>query len=113
MTDLSVIIITWNSQDEILACAESVITNSAEIKPELIIIDNNSGDNSFELSNSIKYSNLHTYKNEKNLGYTKAVNQGIKFSGGKNVLLLNPDTVLQNGVLDILTGFLNKNDSYG
>jgi GT2 family glycosyltransferase len=113
MTDLSVIIITWNSKDEILSCAESVINNSEEIKPELIIIDNNSGDNSFEVSNSLKYSNLHTYKNEKNLGYTKAVNQGIKFSDGKNVLLLNPDTILQKGSLDILTDFLNKNDSYG
>lgn len=113
MKDLSVIIITWNSKDEILASAESVINNSAELQPELIIIDNNSGDNSFELANSLKYSDLHTYKNEKNLGYTKAVNQGIKFSTGKNVLLLNPDTILQPGTLDILTDYLNANNSYG
>lgn len=113
MAELSVIIVTWNSADEIVQCVESVIHNSKTIQPEIIIIDNNSSDNSFELVNNIKYSNLHTYKNANNLGYTKAINQGIKYSKGKNVLLLNPDTVLERGVLDKLIDFLDTNDNYG
>lgn len=113
MSDLSVIIVTWNSEDEIKACVDSLITNSGEIIPELIIIDNNSSDKTFEAVNGIKHSNLQTYKNDSNLGYTKAINQGIRYSTGKNVLLLNPDTVLQKGALDILVKFLNDNENYG
>lgn len=112
MTDLSVIIITWNSEDEISACVESVISNSEKIKPEIIIIDNNSSDSSFEIINKINYSNLHTYKNESNLGYTKAVNQGVRFSKGNFILLLNPDTVLGEGTLDKLSEFLQNNPAY-
>lgn len=113
MAELSVIIVTWNSADEIVQCIESVIHNSKTIHPEIIVIDNNSGDNSFELVNSIKYPGLHSFKNDENLGYTKAINQGIKSSKGKNILLLNPDTVLQPGVLDTLAGFLDTNSNYG
>lgn len=113
MAELSVIIVTWNSADEIVQCVESVINNSQAIQPEVIIIDNNSSDNSFELVNKIKYSNLHTYRNADNLGYTKAINQGIKNSHGKNILLLNPDTVLMQNVLDKLNSFLNESSSYG
>jgi len=113
MGNLSVIIVTWNSKDEITVCVESVINNSNDLQPELIIIDNNSADNSFEVINRIKYSNLHTYKNENNLGYTKAVNQGIKYSTCENLLLLNPDTILQANTLDILNDFLNENQGYG
>ncbi len=113
MSDLSVIIVTWNSKDEITACVKSVIDNSHDLKPELIIIDNNSADNTFEAVNSIRYSNVHTYKNETNLGYTKAVNQGIKYSKGKNILLLNPDTILKEGTLETLNNFLNENPGYG
>jgi GT2 family glycosyltransferase len=113
MGNLSVIIVTWNSKDEITACVESVINNSHGLQPELIIIDNNSADNSFELVNKIRYSNLHTYKNENNLGYTKAVNQGIKYSTCENILLLNPDTILQPNTIDILNNFLKENQDYG
>ena len=94
-------------------CVESVIAASASLSVELIIIDNNSSDNTFALVNKISHSNLQTYKNETNLGYTKAVNQGISYSKGKNVLLLNPDTVLKENVLDRLNKFLNENSAYG
>src|SRR4030095_11128171 len=112
MMDLSIIIITWNSENEINACVESVINNTKTLNAELIIIDNNSSDNTFQVINKINYSNLQTYKNEHNLGYTKAVNQGIGFSRGKNILLLNPDTILKQDTLDTLNRFLNEKNEY-
>lgn len=112
MTDVSVIIVTWNSSAEIKACADSVINNSKDLLVELIIIDNSSSDDSFAKANLIHYNNIHTYQNADNLGYTKAVNQGIKYSNGNCVFLLNPDTVLGKNVIDDMYGFLQANSDY-
>ena len=112
MPDISVLIVTWNSAGEIKACADSVIKNSAELSAELIIIDNNSDDNSFAIINNIQFTNLKTYRNCENLGFTKAVNQAIRLSSGRNVFLLNPDAVLQNGCMEKLSNFLDTNSNY-
>jgi len=113
MKEISVIIVTWNSADEIVKCVNSVIKALNGISSELIIIDNNSSDDSFELVNKIKFPELKTVRNSENLGYTKAVNQGIKLSKGKYVLLLNPDTVLNDTSIKVMYDFLEANPSYG
>src|SRR4030095_10989169 len=111
--DVSVIIVTWNSADVIMQCADSVIKNSAALNVELIIVDNCSSDDTFTVINTISYDKLQTFQNSENLGYTKAVNQGIKLSNGRNILLLNPDTVLHEGCINTLSNFLDTNPSYG
>lgn len=113
MIDISVIIVTWNSADEIIKCVGSVIEASNGINTELIIIDNNSADNSFALVNNIGFQKLNAVQNSENLGYTKAINQGIKLSTGKYVLLLNPDTVLSDKSIKVMYDFLESNPVYG
>ena len=116
MTKVSVIIVTWNNEEDITACADSVIKNAVEspvLKVELIIVDNNSSDSTYEKLRKLNYTNLYVNKNNENLGYTKAVNQGIKFSTGDYIFLLNPDTVLQDKVIPQLAEFLENNESYG
>jgi GT2 family glycosyltransferase len=113
MIDVSVLIVTWNSSKEIKACAESVIRNSDNLSVELIIIDNNSSDDTFKIINNLHYGNLHTYQNNENLGYTKAVNRAIRYSTGKNIFLLNPDTLLKENTIDTLNKFLNEALDYG
>ena len=113
MTDISVIIVTWNSAGEIRNCTDSIIHASRNLNIELIIIDNNSSDNTFELINKINFPKFNTVRNSENLGYTKAINQGIKISKGKYVLLLNPDTVLDNNSIRLMYDFLESNPAYG
>ncbi len=113
MTDISVIIVTWNSSDEIVNCVNSVITALRGLVAELIIIDNNSADDSFALVNKIEFPQLNAFQNSENLGYTKAINQGIKLSKGKYVLLLNPDTVLNNTSIKVVYDFMESNPAYG
>lgn len=113
MTDISVIIVTWNSSDEIVNCVNSVITALRGLDAELIIIDNNSADDSFALVNKIEFPQLNAFQNSENLGYTKAINQGIKLSKGKYVLLLNPDTVLNNTSIKVVYDFMESNPAYG
>lgn len=113
MTDISVIIVTWNSRNEIVKCVNSVITALHDIQSELIIVDNYSSDESFALVNKISFPKLNTVQNPENLGYTKAINQGIKLSKGKYILLLNPDTVLNDKSIMVMFDFLKVNPGYG
>ena len=106
MTDISVIIVTWNSRDEIVKCVNSIIGALQGLDSELIIIDNNSQDDSFALVNKINFPKLNTVLNPENLGYTKAINQGIKLSKGKYVLLLNPDTLLNDSSIKVMYDFM-------
>jgi len=110
--DVSVIIVTWNSADIINQCARSVIINSGNLIVELIIIDNHSADNSFSLINQLDYKHLQTFLNSENQGFTKAVNQAIKLASGRNILLLNPDAVMNDGCIETMCRFLDENDSY-
>jgi len=97
-TELSIVIVTWNSQDEIGNCLRSIIESTNELNYEIVIVDNNSKDNTVTEIKSIAEENFHRIKlilNNSNTGYTKASNQGILSSSGKNILLLNPDTVIE------------------
>ena len=115
MTDISVIIITWNNEDEITSCVDSVIKNtmlSSSLKTEIVCIDNNSSDKTFDLTKKISFDNLQVYKNESNTGFTSAVNQGIKYSHGEYILLLNPDVTLNTNCIEVLYQFLEENENY-
>lgn len=113
MTDISVIIVTWNSRNEIVKCVNSVITALHDIQSKLILVDNNSSDESFKLVNKISFAKLNTVQNPENLGYTKAINQGIKLSKGKYILLLNPDTILNDSSIKVMYDFMEANPGYG
>jgi len=116
MNDVSIIIVTWNNENEIEACIDSIRRNLAplnKIKSEIIVIDNNSSDGTFEILQKLSFPALKIHRNRENTGFTSAVNQGIKQANGKNIFLLNPDTILKNGCLEILTGFLEKKSEYG
>ncbi len=90
---ISVVIVSWNVAGSLKRCLESV--RSAKYPElELIVIDNASTDESVLRIKSFKTLNIKLIKNENNIGFPKAVNQGLKQSTGDFVLLLNPDTRL-------------------
>ena len=103
MARLSVTIVTWNSQDYIRPCLDSLFSQDQDL--EIIVIDNGSRDSTI---NALReYGNRITViENQRNLGFARAVNQGLKLAAVDFILLLNPDTVLTPGALQIMTGFL-------
>ncbi len=115
-TELSIVIVTWNSQDEIGNCLRSIIESTNELNYEIVIVDNNSKDNTVTVIKSIAEENFHRIKlilNNSNTGYTKASNQGILSSSGKNILLLNPDTVIEKGSVISLLSRLDSVEKTG
>ncbi len=94
MTDLSVIIPSYNTKDITRRCLDSLIKNFStdqSLSYEIIVIDNASTDSSKEM---LKKYDVKTLFNEKNLGYPKANNQGTKIAKGKYILLLNSDAIV-------------------
>ncbi len=99
MTSISIIIITYNSEREIGSCINSLKSQLKKANGEIILIDNNSTDNTISQIDDIDGKNISIIQNNKNLGYTIANNQGIKNAKGDYVLLLNPDTTVPNGTI--------------
>lgn len=99
---LSVIIVTWNSAPDIEGCIDSIHFGH---EFEIIVVDNASVDETRALLG--RYHHLRLISNTTNTGYAHANNQGIRAATGEYVLLLNPDTRIEFGALDILSGFLD------
>jgi len=113
--ELSIIIVNWNTKDLLKKCLESIFRYEKNVNHELIVIDNASTDGSSEMISELKIKNqkLKVILNEKNLGFAKAVNQGIKLSEGKYILLLNPDTEIRENTLKKMIRFMEEHFRVG
>ncbi len=100
---VSIIIVNYNTKNFIIQCLNS-IGKYAPKDTEVIVVDNASTDESME---EIKITNqkLKVIENKENLGYAKAVNQGIKVAKGDYLFILNPDTKLTKDAIDKLLEF--------
>jgi GT2 family glycosyltransferase len=83
-----------------------------DIDLEVIVVDNNSADNSVEMVKS-KFPAYTILANKENLGFSKANNQAIRQAKGEYILLLNPDTVLQEDTLEKSLQFMDTHPKAG
>ncbi|MGB9911230.1 MAG: glycosyltransferase family 2 protein [Microgenomates group bacterium] len=111
--DLSIIIVSFNVGKLLKECIESILKNKNELSYEIIIVDNASTDNSVKIVKKLGVKELRVIENKKNLGFAKAVNQGIKKARGDYILLLNPDTKVKPGSLKNLLSFAKSHPDVG
>jgi hypothetical protein len=104
---LSIIIVTWNSEEFIEACLESIFETKGSIDLEVIVIDNASEDGTVKIIKEFELE-VRLISNQKNLGYAKGNNQGIEIARGEYLLLLNPDVELQDNCLKLMLRFLQE-----
>jgi GT2 family glycosyltransferase len=79
---------------------------------EVIVVDNGSQDGS-GLEVKRTFPTVHVIQNEKNLGFAKAVNQGLQKASGRYMLLLNPDTQVKHGAIERLMSFMDAHPKAG
>ena len=104
---LSIIIVNYNVQHFLNQCLKSIENAKKNINLEVFVVDNNSIDHSIKmLKTEFPYVNL--IKNNENYGFSKANNQAIKQAKGEYILLLNPDTVIQENTLVETINFLKN-----
>ncbi len=105
MTDLTVIIPNYNGMNFINECFGSLENQDCSF--EVIIVDNGSNDGSADFIKE-NYSEYHLIENDDNLGFSTAINQGIKNSLTDYVLLLNNDVVLECNCISKLLKWIKR-----
>lgn len=109
--DLTIIIPSFNTKVLLDRCLVSIqkSLHDAKITYEIIVVDNASKDGTIELLHK-KYPRVHVLSNNKNLGYGKANNQGIRKARGNTILLLNSDIVVLDESIEKLWRFCQTHE---
>jgi GT2 family glycosyltransferase len=88
---LSVVIVNWNSRDDLAACLQSLCVQTHE-DLEVIVVDNGSKDDSVAMVRE-RYPHFKLLDEGENLGFAEGCNRGVAVSTGEWVAMLNNDTV--------------------
>lgn len=102
---ITIVIPNYNGNKYLRDCLESIYKQTYT-DYEIIIIDNGSTDGSYEWLSV--YKDIIFQQLDKNYGFSRAVNEGIKFAKGEYVLLLNNDTEICQGFLEALLEVMEK-----
>ncbi len=111
---LSVIIVNYNVKYFLEQCLYSVskASQTFNYETEIIVVDNNSVDGSVEMLNT-KFPKVKLIVNKQNKGFATANNQAIKISKGEYILLLNPDTVVEDTTFKKIIDFMDTHQEAG
>jgi len=110
--DLSVVIVNYNVVFFLEQCLNSVFAASKNLNVQIFVVDNNSVDGSINMLKE-NFSSVVLIENKENVGFSKANNQAIKRANSPYVLLLNPDTVIEEDTFDKCIDFMNSNNDCG
>jgi GT2 family glycosyltransferase len=112
MIDVSVIMVNWNAAPVLVECLRKTLPELGTVSGECIIVDNGSAAEDLELLKR-EFPKIRVIANPSNVGFARAVNQGITQSRGRYLLLLNPDAFLSEGSLRPLVSYLDAEPGVG
>ena len=112
MTDVSIIIVNWNTRDILRDCLASVYAQTRDISYELIVVDNASYDGSVGMIKN-EFPEVVLIENHNNAGFAAANNQGMRIAQGRYFLLLNPDTIVLEGAIQKTVFFTDNHPDIG
>jgi GT2 family glycosyltransferase len=112
---LSIIIVSWNTCTFLQQCLRSVEVAAQQLAPETVevfVVDNQSSDGSVSMVQR-EFEWVNVIANQENVGFARANNQAFRQSTGAYVLLLNPDTVVDEDALKALVSFADSHPDAG
>ena len=110
--DLSVIIVNYNVRQFLENALASTYRAMEELQGEVFVVDNASDDGSIEMVKT-KFPHVLLIENKANVGFAKANNAALKQAKGRYVLLLNPDTIVQEDTFKVMIKFFDENPDAG
>ena len=110
--DLSIILVNWNTRDLLLGCLRALAAAVADLRAEVLVVDNASTDDSVE-SVAREFPTARIIRNDKNVGFAAANNQALRMAGGRYALLLNTDTLPDPESLKHLVAFADAHPRAG
>ena len=116
--DYAVILVTYNSRDEVLTCLQSLPDADPGARFQIIIVDNHSADGTVPAvrrwaETSPDNLSIDLIENARNWGFTHAVNQGLARADAQWIVFLNPDTQLPENALRRLREVLQQRPDIG
>lgn len=115
MTDLSVIVVTWNARDLVAACLASLdraVRARGELSLEVRVVDNGSRDDTREhLARRFPWATVVALP--ANRGFAAGANAGLRGAKGRHAVLLNNDTVVLPGALEGCVAYLDAHPDVG
>ena len=109
---LSVIIVNYNVSAFLEQALASAVKAMRGIDGEIFVVDNHSVDNSVAMV-KMKFPQVKLIENQENVGFAKANNQAIQISSGEYVLLLNPDTLVEEDTFEKCLRFMDETPDCG
>lgn len=109
---LSVIIVNYNVKYFLEQCLYSIRKAKPDFAMEVMVVDNNSVDGSVEMLKE-KFPEVILIENKVNTGFSKANNLAIRQSKAEYILLLNPDTVVQEDTFTKVVSFMDTHPDAG
>jgi GT2 family glycosyltransferase len=110
--DISIVACGYKSEDTIVPFLDSIKKSRDGLNKEIIIVDNYPADKGAELAQKHSLKPI-VIRNNENVGFSKAINRGIKEAKGKYILIINPDTVIKGSALRLLFDFAEKHPTLG
>ena len=111
MPALSIVIVSYNTRDDLERCLDSLHNPAPALSHEIIVVDNASADGSADAVR--RWPDVTIIRSTANLGFAAATNVGIRASTGAYVLLLNSDTIVPEQALDRLVRVLEQRPAVG
>ena len=112
MLDISIVIVSYNVKYFLRQCLQSIYQSDFDGQFEIIVVDNNSLDDSVQMVEQ-EFEKVRVIKNDENLGFSKANNAGFSAANGKYILILNPDTLISEQTLKKCFDFCESNENIG
>ena len=109
---LSIIIVSYNVSNYLRQCIKSIFDSDIKDELEIIIVDNNSHDDTAKMIET-EYPEINYIQNDENVGFSRAINIALKKTNGKYICLLNPDTLVCKDTFSILINYLSMNANVG
>ncbi len=113
LTDLSIIIVSWNVADLLKACLTSIL--ASPITPytlEIIVVDSASSDDSVAMVEH-DFPEVKLVAQKENVGFSRSNNIGLEAASGKYIFLLNPDTEIVGNALVQMLDYMNEHPVVG
>jgi GT2 family glycosyltransferase len=110
--ELSIVLVCWNDKDYLEPCLHSLYEAGLHGNFDVIVVDNGSTDGSQAMLQE-KFPQVKRIQNDHNAGLGRASNQGIVATRGRNILLLNNDTLVNGASLNAMADFLDTHPNAG
>lgn len=108
---ISYLVVTWNNQEIIEECLNSLLKFENKYDNQIIVVDNNSSDNTCKIIKENFSENVELIESSTNYGFSKANNIALKYAKGDYIFYVNPDVIF---IEDIVSPMINilQNKSY-